>query len=64
MKINNDRKSKEIKYSKVFMIVKWTSWDKNFFRNIKFNLINLQLPRKCFKRILWRYQIMEISHLS
>ena len=51
MKINNDRKLKEIKYfhSKVFKDSRgkiWTSWDKNFFRNIKFNLDKFTTSKK------------------
>ena len=51
MKINNDRKLKEIKYfhSKVFIDSRgkiWTSWDKNFFRNIKFNLDKFTTSKK------------------
>ena len=51
MKINNDRKLKEIKYfhSKVFKDSRgkiWTSWDKNFFRNIRFNLDKFTTSKK------------------
>ena len=51
MKINNDRKLKEIKYfhSKVFKDSRgkiWTSWDKDFFRNIKFNLDKFTTSKK------------------
>lgn len=51
MKINNDRKLKEIKYfhSKVFKDSRgkiWTSWDKEFFRNIKFNLDKFTTSKK------------------
>ena len=51
MKINNDRKLKEIKYfhSKVFKDSRgkiWTSWDKKFFRNIKFNLDKFTTSKK------------------
>ena len=51
MKINNDRKLKEIKYfnSKVFKDSRgkiWTSWDKDFFRNIRFNLDKFTTSRK------------------
>lgn len=51
MKINNDRKLKEIKYfhSKVFKDSRgkiWTSWDKDFFKNIKFNLDKFTTSKK------------------
>ncbi len=51
MKINNDRKLKEIKYfnSKVFKDSRgkiWTSWDKDFFRNIRFNLDKFTTSKK------------------
>ena len=51
MKINNDRKLKEIKYfhSKVFKDSRgkiWTSWNKDFFRNIKFNLDKFTTSKK------------------
>lgn len=51
MKINSDRKLKEIKYfhSKVFKDSRgkiWTSWDKDFFRNIKFNLDKFTTSKK------------------
>ena len=51
MKITADKKLKEIKYFKPiafkdFRGLMWTSWEKNFFKNLEFNLDKFTLSKK------------------
>ena len=51
MKIIADKKLKEIKYFKPitfkdFRGLIWTSWEKNFFKNLDFNLDKFTLSKK------------------
>ena len=51
MKIKTDKKLKEVKYFvpttfKDFRGEIWTNWDKNYFKNIKFNLDKLTLSKQ------------------